>query len=80
MWDYRFSEAERKQEFFRQWYVTRVLTRGGIKDVRGVGLQTVHDDLPRLFLPKKIHAFWEWFFSLPEIRKRYGHLDTLPPL
>ena len=76
IWDYEFSEKERQEEFFRRWYITRVLTRGGIRDIRSIGLRTIQDYLPRLFLPRKIRTFWDWFFSLPELRSRYGDLDV----
>lgn len=73
IWDYEFSEEDREREYFRRWYVARVLTQGGIQDIRDVGIRTIHDTLPKLFLPKKIRSFWEWYFSLPETQGRYGN-------
>lgn len=78
IWDYEFSEEERRGEYFRKWYVARVLTRGGMEDIREVGLQVLHDYLPSLFLPKKILNFWNWFFSLPEIKRQYGDFNPPP--
>lgn len=78
IWDYDFSQEERQGEFFRKWYLARVLSRGGIADIRSVGLEAIRDSLPQLFLPRKIRLFWEWFFSLPEVQRRYGHPDPPP--
>lgn len=78
IWDYEFSEKDQERESFRRWYVARVLTQGGIQDIRDVGIKTVHDILPKLFLPKKIRAFWEWYFSPPEIQGRYGNSHPAP--
>lgn len=78
IWDYEFNAKERQRDPFRRWYLVRVLTHGGIDDIRAVGLKIIHDELPRLFLPKKILGFWQWFFSLPEIKSRYGNLDSPP--
>ena len=76
IWDYEFNEKEREGESFRRWYITRALSRGRIRDVKDIGLDRIHSYLPHLFLPRKIRAFWEWFYSLPEIQKRYGYLDA----
>jgi hypothetical protein len=78
IWDYDFSQEDLSSEYFREWYIARVLTRGGIQDIRRIGLQTIHDYFPRLFLPKKIRTFWEWFFSLPDIQSQYGHFNPPP--
>lgn len=76
IWDYRFTDEERERESFREWYTARVLTRGTLEDIRGIGLQTIHDYLPRLFLPRKIRRFWEWYFSQSDVESQYGHLDS----
>lgn len=78
LWDYSFSEEERQKEPFRRWYVNRVLTRGGIHDIQGIGLKAIHDLFPALHLPPKIRRFWEWFFSLPDTQSRYGHFNAAP--
>lgn len=32
IWDYDFSEADYETEAFKEWYVARVLTMGGIEE------------------------------------------------
>ena len=78
IWDYEFTEQDRQGNYFRDWYVARVLSRGTMADIRNVGLQTIHDRLSHIFLPKKIRIFWEWYFSLPEVQICYGRLDAPP--
>jgi hypothetical protein len=62
IWDYP-REAPGDDEAFRRWYVARVLTRGGIEDVRAVGLETIREYLPSIVVPHRIREFWEWFFG-----------------
>lgn len=68
IWDYDFSEADYETEAFKEWYVARVLTRGGIDDIRNIGIQTIKGYLLRIHLPKKIREFWEWYFNRNELR------------
>jgi len=77
IWDYDLpAEEEQQSESFRRWYVARVLTRGRAEDIRAIGLHIVHAYLPQLTLPDKIRRFWEWYFSLPDVRRRYGITDS----
>jgi hypothetical protein len=62
IWDYP-QDAPPDDEAFRRWYVARVLTRGGIEDVRAVGLETIREYLPRIVIPRHIREFWEWFLE-----------------
>ena len=78
IWDYDFAESDLETESFRQWYVARVLTRGSFQDVCDVGLKTIFHYLPALTLPFAIRQFWEWYFSRPEVKQRYEHLDRAP--
>ena len=72
VWDYDIPQDGIEDPAFCRLYVARVLTRGRAKDVRAVGLHTILRYLPELDLPANIRDFWEWYFSLPETKKRYG--------
>ena len=76
VWDYDVPPESQQSEGFRRWYIGRVLTRGQAEDVRAIGLQTIHIYLPQLTLPMEIRRFWEWYFSLPEVKRRDAHPDT----
>jgi hypothetical protein len=76
VWDYEIPDRAEQDEAFRRWYVARVLTRGRMQDVQDLGLRTIHDYLPHLLLPPRIRRFWEWYFSLPDVKARYGPLDA----
>ncbi len=72
VWDYDIPPEAEQSESFRRWYVARVLTRGRAKDLKTIGLETIYYYFPSINLPTEIHRFWEWYFSLPEVRQRYG--------
>lgn len=76
VWDYDIPPESQQSEVFRRWYIGRVLTRGRAEDVRAIGLRTIYTYLSQLVLPTEIRRFWEWYFSLPEVKKRYAHLDA----
>jgi hypothetical protein len=76
VWDYDIPDAKHQDDAFRRWYIARVLTRGRSEDIRAIGLDTIHLYLRRLVLPAKIRRFWEWYFSLPDVRERYGNADS----
>jgi hypothetical protein len=73
VWDYDIPPEGQQSEAFRRWYIGRVLTRGRAEDVRAIGLRTIYIYLPQLVLPAEIRRFWEWYFSLPEVKKRYAY-------
>ncbi|MCI0395682.1 MAG: hypothetical protein L0332_25080 [Chloroflexi bacterium] len=75
VWDYDIPDDAAQNEAFRRWYLTRVLTRGSANDIRAIGLATIHAYLPVLNLPVDIRDFWEWYFNLPAVKARYGHLN-----
>jgi len=62
VWDYP-ADLSAEDEGFRRWYVGRVLTRGGIEDIRALGLDTIREYLPRVILPRRVREFWEWYFG-----------------
>ena len=64
VWDYPVPSEGCAHEGFRRWYIQRVLTRGGIGDIRSLGLDTIQNALPTLFLPRKISDFWRFYFNL----------------
>ena len=76
VWDYDIPSGAEQSDAFRRWYIARVLSRGQAKDLKAVGLKTIYHYFPSLNLPAEIRRFWEWYFSLPEVRQRYG--DTPP--
>jgi len=76
VWDYEIPDEGMKDEAFRRWYIARVLTRGRMSDIRGLGLHTIHAYLPDLVLPTRIRRFWEWYLGLPDVRVRYGPADS----
>lgn len=65
LWDSPFSDQDHEAEAFRRWYVARVLTNGTVDDIRAVGVDTIRDYLPQLWLPSAIRHFWEWYFKIP---------------
>jgi hypothetical protein len=76
VWDYEIPPENEQSEAFRRWYIARVLTRGRADDLKAIGLKTIYRYFSSLNLPGEIRRFWEWYFSLPEIRETYG--DTNP--
>jgi hypothetical protein len=76
VWDYEIPDEGCQDEPFRRWYVARVLTRGRMTDIQDLGLRTIHSYLPHVVLPTKIRRFWEWYFSLPDVKARYGTADS----
>ena len=77
VWDYDIPPDAQENEAFREWYIKRVLTHGTADDIRAIGLATIHNYLPRLFLPKDIREFWYWYFDQPKVRERYGDFNPI---
>jgi len=77
VWDTDIPPNAQTNEPFRTWYVKRVLTHGTAADIRAIGLETIHQYLPRLHLPPDIREFWHWYFNDPSAKERYGHLDPI---
>ncbi|GIK56800.1 MAG: hypothetical protein HND44_08330 [Chloroflexi bacterium] len=77
VWDYDIPPDAQTNEAFREWYVKRVLTHGTADDIRAIGLETIHAYLPHLYLPQDIREFWDWYFSQPHAKQRYGNFDPL---
>ena len=63
IWDYAIPSKKNQDEAFRRWYIARVLVRGGVKDIRALGVRTIRHYLPRVSVPARIRAFWEWYFE-----------------
>ena len=63
IWDYDIPSQRLQTEAFRRWYVARVLMRGGVQDIRDVGLRTILHYLPLISVPARIRAFWKWYFE-----------------
>jgi hypothetical protein len=76
VWDYEIPDDEHQDEAFRRWYVGRVLTRGQMRDIQDLGLRTIHAYLPDLILPVRIRRFWQWYFDRPDVKARYGPVDS----
>lgn len=64
LWDYTLRAQDLEDEQIKRWYLARVLSRGGLEDIRAVGLATIRHYLPTLRLPRSIRRFWEFYFSL----------------
>lgn len=75
VWDYDIPANAAENKDFRRWYLSRVLTRGTSADLRDIGLANIYVYLPVLQLPLTIRRFWEWYFALPHVVNRYGHID-----
>lgn len=76
VWDYEIPPEEKQTDAFRRWYLARVLTRGCKADLKTIGLKVVYAYLPRLNLPAEIRRFWEWYFSIPEVKSHYETTNT----
>lgn len=64
VWDYELSEADLEDDQVRRWYLARVLSRGGLADIRAIGVEVVREALPSLVLPRQIRNFWNTYFTL----------------
>lgn len=64
IWDYEADKLDFSDEAVERWYVERVLTRGGIDDVKAVGLARIKEHLPHLRLPPRVREFWDWYLPL----------------
>jgi hypothetical protein len=64
IWDYELFEADLEDSQVRRWYLARVLARGGLADIKAIGLETIREALPSLVLPRKIRDFWNSYFAL----------------
>jgi len=78
IWDYQFNPEDYETDAFKEWYIARVLRRGSMSDIREVGLENIYRYLPAITIPLQIREFWEWFFSLPDIKVKYEHIDRKP--
>ena len=68
IWDYEANQLDFSDTTVERWYVERVLTRGGIDDVRAVGLTRIRAHLPHLRLPPRVREFWDWYLPLENSR------------
>ena len=78
VWDYDIPEEKDQTEGFRRWYIARVLMRGSSQDIQAIGFEAIYAYLPELNLSKTVRRFWEWYFNLPEVQKRYELAHPLP--
>ena len=78
IWDYQFNAEDYETDAFKEWYIARVLRRGNISDIKEIGLENIYRYLPAITVPLQIREFWEWFFSLPDIKVKYEHIDQKP--
>ena len=63
LWDTRPAPEQQAKREFRAWYLARVLERGGIEDLRKIGLPTIEAWLPHLRLDPALRTYWDWYFS-----------------
>jgi len=78
IWDYDIPPSKNRDAYFKRWYIARVLTRGGPKDLRAIGKQTIRKYLPILDIPDRIRKFWEWYLESPPHERPARHSHTLP--
>ena len=57
LWDYDWKEEQYETEEFKCWYIARVLSRGTMEDVRGVGIQRIKEYLPKIQISKKVRDY-----------------------
>ena len=77
VWDYDIPPLSKQSTAFKQWYITRVLTRGCTTDIKAIGVELIYYYFPVLNLPLEIYEFWQWYFNLPEIKAKYGYINPL---
>ena len=77
IWDYDIPPVAKRDVFFTRWYLSRVLMRGGVKDLRSVGLPMIRRHLPHLNVPLRIRRFWEWYFKECYDKKSVQRADVL---
>ncbi len=70
IWDYDIPKHDFDTPAFREWYVARVLTQGTLQDIHALGLETIRETLPTLWIPADIQYFWEWYFHIPHANTR----------
>ena len=58
LWDYDLDKTP-QDEHFNNFYISRVLTDGGDRDIRDIGKEMIKERLPKLHLRPPIRAFWE---------------------
>lgn len=63
IWDYEFSEEEKKTPFFADWYLSRVLNNGNYSDIKEIPIELIKKKLNKLQLSRQIKKFWEWYFK-----------------
>lgn len=78
IWDYDVPPPKRRDAYFKRWYIARVLTRGGPKDLRAIGKKAIRAYLPILDIPERIRRFWEWYFQNPHHDRRSRHSHAIP--
>ena len=72
IWDYDWKETDYDTEEFKCWYIARVLSRGTMQDVRGVGIPLIKEYLPKITVPLRIREYWEFYFGRPFAIEKYG--------
>ena len=63
LWDAPL-DAVRDGETFRLWYVSRVLSRGGLPDLQALGLDEIRRGVAGATLPRAVREFWTWYLGL----------------
>ncbi len=64
-WDYDIKAEDLVREDVLILYISKVLSSGTLRDVKGIPGHLILTYLPRLYLPRKIRRFWEWYLRIP---------------
>jgi hypothetical protein len=68
-WDYSITEQDLEREDVLILYISKVLENGTLTDVKGVPIEFIEKYLDRLFIPKRVRTFWEWYLK----RNQFKH-------
>ena len=78
IWDYDLSKIDVESEGFKKEYIGKMLVQGSLKDLKDIGFETIYEYYPSLTIPYQLREFWDWYFSLPEIKAKYEHINRKP--
>ena len=69
-WDYDIKAEDLEREDVLILYISKVLSNGTLRDVQGIPMELIVNYLSRLYLPRQIRRFWEWYLRIPQGSER----------
>mgnify|MGYP000143908874 CR=1 FL=1 len=78
VWYYDLEKIDTESDAFKKGYIAQILVRGLMNDLKDIGFETIYEYLPALTIPLQIREFWEWYFSLPDVKVKYEHINQKP--